>query len=168
MPNDYSPPEKQLIAWLNDAYAMERSQAKVLQNHAEDAADLPDVRQKDMQHLYETRRHAEKIEKCLELIGEKPSKTKGVLGSLLGKAQGAATGVFGDEILKNFLSDYAMEHFEIACYRSLITAAEEAGQPEIAEICQGILKEEEAMAKWLTERLDDVTRMSLQQAPVAA
>ena len=52
----------ELISWLNDAYAMEQSQTKVLQNHADDAEqEMPEVRQKDMQHLYETRRHAEKI-----------------------------------------------------------------------------------------------------------
>src|ERR1044072_9150984 len=95
-----SPAEKQLIAWLNDAYFMEQSLAKVLENHAADARDLPDVREKDMQHPYETRRHAEKIERCLELLGEKPSMLMGAMGTVMGKVQGAATGVFGDEIMK--------------------------------------------------------------------
>lgn len=162
------PAEKQLIAWLNDAYAMEQSQTKVLQNHAEDAPpDMPELRQKDLQHLYETRRHVEKIARCLDLLGEKPSKTKGLLGSVMGKAQGAVTGAFGDEIMKNCLQDYAMEHFEIACYRSLIVAAEELGRREIVEICEGILKEEESMARWLSERIPEVARLSLELAPVA-
>ncbi len=162
-----SPADQQLIAWLNDAYSMEHSLAKVLENHADDAKDLPDVREKDMQHLYETRRHAEKIEQCLGYLGEKPSTVKGVMGTVMGKVQGVATGVFGDEVMKNFLSDYAMEHFEIACYRSLIAAADEAGRPEIVKICEEILREEEAMARWLSDRIPDVARMTLLQAPAA-
>jgi ferritin-like metal-binding protein YciE len=155
---------KQLIAWLNDAYAMERSLAQVLENHMKDAERIPEVHQRDEQHLAETRGHARQIERCLSILGETPSGTKGVIGSVMGAVQGATTGVFRDEILKNFLSDYAAEHFEIACYRSLIAAANELGQPEIAQICGEILKEEEAMAEWLEERLPAVTHMSLHQA----
>lgn len=162
-----SPADKQLIAWLNDAYFMEQSLAKVLENHADDAKDLPDVREKDLQHLYETRRHAEQIERCLGFLGETPSTMKGMMGTVMGKVQGVATGMFGDEIMKNFLSDYAMEHFEIACYRSLIAASEEAGRPEIAQICREILREEEAMAQWLAERIPDVAKMTVLQAPAA-
>ena len=162
-----SPAEKQLIAWLNDAYSMEQGLAQVLQNHADDAKDLPDVREKDLQHLYETRRHAEKIERCLGYLGEKPSAVKGAMGTVMGKVQGVATGVFRDEIMKNFISDYAMEHFEIACYRSLIAAADEAGRPEIAQLCDDILQEELAMARWMEHRIPDVAKMSLAQAPAA-
>ncbi len=162
-----TPIEKQLIAWLNDAYAMETSLAKVLQNHAKDANDFPEVRARDEQHLEETRRHAEQVAQCLAYFGEKPSAMKGMMGTVMGKVQGVATGMFGDEVMKNFLSDYAMEHFEIACYRSLIAAAEEAGRPEVAKICGDILKEEEAMAEWLAQRIPDIARMSLQQAPAA-
>ena len=35
--------KEQLIAWLNDAYAMENSMIPVLKNHAKDAKDYPDV-----------------------------------------------------------------------------------------------------------------------------
>jgi ferritin-like metal-binding protein YciE len=162
-----SPADKQLIAWLNDAYSMERSLAKVLENHAEDARGLPDVREKDMQHLYETRRHAEKVERCLGFLGQKPSTVKSVMGTVMGKAQSVASGMFGDEIIKNFISDYAMEHFEIACYRALIAAADEAGRPEIVQICEEILREEQAMARWLEQRIPDIAKMTVLQAPAA-
>jgi len=71
--------------------------------------------------------------------------------------------MYHDEIVKNFLSDYAAEQFEIACYRSLVAAAEELGQPEIARTCEDILAEEQAMAQWLAEHIPEVTRMMLQQ-----
>jgi ferritin-like metal-binding protein YciE len=53
---------------------------------------------------------------------------------------------------------------EIACYRSLIAAAEELGEPEIARICGEILKQEEAMSAWLAQRIPAITRMTLQTA----
>ncbi len=64
--------------------------------------------------------------------------------------------------MKNFLSDYAAEHFEIACYTSLIAAAEELGHPQIAAICRDILRDEEAMAQWLKENIPEITRLYLQ------
>ena len=157
----------QLITWLNSAYSMEHNLAKVLENHAKDAKDHPDVRQRDEQHLTETRRHADRVKECLELLGEKPSAIKSAMGSITGMMQGVSSGMFKDEIVKNFLSDYAAEHFEIACYRSLITAAEELGHPRIAEICREILRDEEAMAKWIEDNLPRVTRMFLQQHQTA-
>lgn len=160
-------PKEQLVTWLNSAYSMEKSLVQVLENHAKDAEDLPEVRQRDEQHIQETRRHADLVEQCLGILGEKPSTMKSAMGNLMGKVQGASSGMHRDELVKNFLSDYAAEHFEIACYRSLIAAAEELGQPEIARICTEILRDEERMAAWLEERIPEVTRMHLQQTAVA-
>lgn len=156
-------PKEQLTTWLNSAYAMEKNLIQVLENHAKDAKDYPEVRQRDEQHIEETRRHAESVRQCLEILGEKPGALKSAMGNVMGKVQGASTGMFRDELVKNFLADYSAEHFEIACYRSLITAAEELGQPEIARICAEILTEEEAMALWLQQRIPQITRIALQQ-----
>lgn len=163
-----SPERQQLITWLNDAHAMELSLAKVLENHAKDADRLPDIRARDEEHLAETREHARKIEQCLEHLGaEKPSSVKNAIGTVMGKMQGAMSGPLGDEIMKNALSDYAAEHMEIACYRSLIIAAEEIGEVQVARICNEILADEESMAQWLEQKLPEITRMSLHQAPAS-
>ena len=154
---------EQLTAWLNSAYSMEKSLIQVLENHAQDAQDHPEVRARVEQHLEETRHHAELVAQCLERLDEKPSATKALVGNVTGMFQGASTGMYHDEIVKNFLSDYAAEQFEIACYRSLVAAAEELGQPEIARTCEDILAEEQAMAQWLAEHIPEVTRMMLQQ-----
>jgi ferritin-like metal-binding protein YciE len=42
-----------------------------------------------------------------------------------------------DASVKIVLANYAAEHFEIACYRSLQTAAELAGLPHIVEFGHG-------------------------------
>jgi ferritin-like metal-binding protein YciE len=155
--------EEQLIAWLNDAYAMEKAQVPILENHANDARRHPEVRERDLQHLKETKEHARDIKRCLEHLGEKPSATKKAIGRVTGAMQSVATEPFQDELMKNFLMDYAAEHFEIACYRSLITAAEEAGHPKIARVCQEILEEEEAMAEWLRDHLPKAVHITMSE-----
>ena len=154
---------EQFIAWLNSAHAMEVSLAKVLENHANDARDHPEIQQRIEQHVDATKRHAKRVEDCLQLLGEKPSSTKSIIGNITGMVQGASTGMFKDELVKNFLSDYGAEHFEIACYRTLIAAAEELGLPEITVICEEILMEEEAMADWIERKIPEVTRLLLHQ-----
>ena len=156
-------PTEQFTAWLNSAHAMEVSLAQVLENHAKDAKEFPEIQQRIQQHLEETRRHAKRVEDCLNLLDEKVSTTKSIVGNVTGMVQGMSTGMFRDELVKNFLSDYAAEHFEIASYRSLVTAAQDLNRPEIAVICEEILMEEESMADWIETKIPDVTRMMLQQ-----
>ena len=155
--------KEQLATWLNSAHGTEVSLIKVLENHAKDARDIPMMHMRLEQHLEETRRHAKMVENCLSLLGEKPSTTKSILGNLTGMVQGASTGMFKDELIKNCLSDYAAEHFEIACYRSLVVAAEDLGEREIAALCREILGEEEAMAQWLADQIPETTRLMQQQ-----
>lgn len=145
--------EEHLIAWLNDAYAMELALIPILENHANDAQRHPEIRERDLQHLEETRRHAKDVKRCLAHLGEKPSVTKKMIGKVTGAIESVSTEPFRDELMKNFIMDYAAEHFEIASYRALIAAAEEAGHPKIAKICRKILADEEAMAEWLEDHL---------------
>jgi len=156
-------PLHQLTAWLNDAYAMERALAKVLESHVRDAGEIPEIRARLEDHRDETRRHAQQVETCLALLGEKPSFVKTAWNSLSGKSLSPTARPWRDDLTKNLLADYTTEHLEIASYRALITAARELGQTEIAEICTGILTEETAMARWLEEHIPVVTRISLQQ-----
>jgi ferritin-like metal-binding protein YciE len=153
--------EEQLLEWLNDAYAMEMALIPVLENHAEDARRHPDVRERDLEHLKETKRHAKDVKKCIERLGGKPSAGRKMIGRLTGAVNSIATEPFEDEVLKNFLMDYATEHFEIACYRSLIVAAHEAGHPKIAKVCEDILEDELDMAEWIEDNLPKAVRLTL-------
>jgi ferritin-like metal-binding protein YciE len=158
----------QVKTWLNSAYAMEQSLAQVLKNHASDAReDYPEVQSRIEEHLAETERHAERVKNCLQLLGDEPSTTKSAIGNIMGMVQGASTGMYRDEIVKNALADYASEHFEIACYRSLIAAAEEIGRTEIADVCREILRDEESMAQWYQLKIPEITRTFLQRAEMA-
>ena len=152
-----------LIAWLNDAHGMETSLIPVLENHAKDATDHPAMQARIQQPVEETRRHAELVQSCVERLGESTSSLKTGMSKLFGNIQSVATGPFHDELVKNALSDFAAENFEIASYRALIAAAQEFGDQQTVSICQQILRDEEAMAQWLDQHLPIVVRETFQQ-----
>jgi ferritin-like metal-binding protein YciE len=161
-------PKDQITAWLKDAHAMEQSLANVLQQHIKDARDLPEIREHLQQHLEETWRHADRIRSSLESLGDSPSAIKSAAGASMGFLQGMATGMFRDELVKNAIADYTMEHFEMACYSALATAADDAGLIEIAQTCREIFGEEAEMADWLEEQIPELTRMHLQQTAASS
>jgi ferritin-like metal-binding protein YciE len=152
-----------LINWLNDAYSMETALIPILENHAKDAKNYPDIQARDQQHIEETRRHAERVRSCIERLGESPSTLKTGMGSLIGNMQSVMTGAFQDELVKNCLSDFAAENFEIASYKALIAAAQEIGDQETVLACQENLREDEAMAQWLDQHLPIVVQETVRQ-----
>lgn len=145
-----------LTSWLKDAHGMEEALIPVMENHAKDAEGRPEIADRIRKHVDETRRHAELVEGCLDRLGEKPSTAKSWLGKAMGSFQAPSTGPFQDEQVKNAISDHAVEHFEMACYRALAHTARRAGEEEIATTCEEIMREEEAMARWLDEKLPNV------------
>jgi ferritin-like metal-binding protein YciE len=153
--------KQQIVTWLRDAHAMEQSLEQVLVRHIAAARDLLEVQARLEQHLEETQRHRDLVAECLELLDAKPSTVKSAAGGFMGAMQGMSTGIFQDELVKNALADYAMEHFEIACYSSIIAAAEDAGLERVAQICSEILRDEVAMANWLEEQIPALTRLFL-------
>lgn len=153
-----------LIAWLNDAYAMEQALIPVLENHAKDAKDDPAGRARIELHVEQTRRHGELVKGCLEQLGSSPSGIKSVVGSLFGTVHSVSTGMFADETVKNGLMDYATEHFEIACYRALSEAARELNQQHVAQVCGEIVRDEQDMADWLSAQLPKIVRDAMAKA----
>ena len=151
-----------LLAWLNDAYSMENGLVPILQNHANDAKDYPQVQGRIQQHVEETRRHAELVKGCIERRGGSVSTLKTGIGSLMGSVQSISTGAAQDQLVKNGLSDFAAEHLEIASYQALIAGAEEFGDRETVSVCQQILRDEEDMARWLAQNLPIVVRQTIQ------
>jgi ferritin-like metal-binding protein YciE len=150
--------KEELIAWLNDAYAMEQTNLKILEGHIKDAEEFPEIQGRLRQHLAETRQHAERMRHCIEMIGGKLSRTKSALGGILGRFQGSSTSMFHDDIVKDALSESAAEHFEVACYKSLIAAAEQLGREDVVSACRENMQEDMAMADWVDEQVPGLTR----------
>jgi ferritin-like metal-binding protein YciE len=143
------------MAWLNDAYGMETALVQVLQNHVKDAQDHPQMHAKIQEHLDKTRQHAELVKGCIERRGGSTSALKTGMSNLMGIMQGMSTGAAEDELVKNGITDYAAENFEIASYNALITAAQDLGDTQTASVCQQILADEQDMANWLAQHLPE-------------
>jgi ferritin-like metal-binding protein YciE len=152
--------EQLVIAWLKDAYAMELTLVGNLHNHAKDAQGHPEIESRLREHANQSQRHADLIRQCIERHGESPSTGKNVMGKLAGLMTNLHSGA-KDELLKDCLQDCAAEHFEIACYKSLITAARAIGDNQTAQVCEDILHEEQAMAEWLELNIPALTSEQL-------
>jgi len=147
-----------VIAWLNDAHALELNLAQVLEHRVQDTKDHPQMQAKVQQHLEQTRRHAELLKGCIERLGGSTSAVKSTMGKVGGFFQGISTGMAKDEMVKNALADYASEQFEIASYTSLIAAAQAIGDQQTASVCQQILRDEQEMASWLQQQIPMITQ----------
>lgn len=147
-----------LVHWLRDAYAMEQQAIEMLEKQADRIKHYPEVKERIARHAEETKSQAERLEECLESLGEDTSAIKTGMGKMVGTAQ-ALSGLFvGDEIIKGSVAGYVFEHYEIGNYKVLISAAREAGEDRIAEVCGDILQEEEDMAMWMEKHLPMVTQ----------
>ncbi|NJN18903.1 MAG: ferritin-like domain-containing protein [Oscillochloris sp.] len=167
--NHMATPRDTLVSWLRDAHGLETNLVQTLEKHADQAKGHPQIEAKMREHLEQTKRHADLIEGCLKRYNERPSGVKEAIGAVSGFMQGITSGAAADNMVKNALADYAAEHFEIASYRSLRSAAQHLGDDETVRICDQILRDEESMASWLEQQIPQVTQMYLgEQAREAA
>jgi ferritin-like metal-binding protein YciE len=144
---------EQFIQWLGDAHAMEVGIVSTLEKHIADAKGQPKVRAALTKHLRETKRHATEMKKALASMGGTHPIIKEGVSKLANLAAGLVTTAAADTTVKNAIADYATEHFEIACYNSLIFTATALRETKIAAACRAILKDEQAMAKALEGQL---------------
>ncbi len=161
---------KHLTDWLRDAHAMEEKAESLLKRQAERLEHYPEMKARIEQHIEETRSQAQRLEECINRVNGGTSTVKDATAKMMANMEAIMNAAAGDEVVKNAISSYSFEHLEIASYRSLIAAAEAAGEDYVAQVCRDILKEEEAMASWIEENLDTVTRTFLEreQADVTA
>lgn len=155
---------KYLEDWLRDAHAMEKQAEEMLKAQAKRIEHYPALRARIDQHLHETERQAEKLERVMNELGIDTSAMKDMGGKLTAFGQSIGGMMAGDEVVKGGIASYAFECFEIANYKALIAAAEHANQPEVVRVCREILQEEQAMADWLDQHLDETTRSFLTRA----
>lgn len=155
--------QQALVSWLKDAHAMEVGTIPTLDDHASAAESHPTLRAKLAEHASRTRDHAELIAGCLERLGEHPAALKEAVGGIAGKVAGIANLPAKDTAVKNVLADYAAESFEVACYTSLVAAAQELGDSETADVCGRILLDEQEMVSWLADYIPTVTQQFLSE-----
>lgn len=143
----------QIIAWLRDAYALERGLQASLEKVSHDDDVAQTIRAAASLHLEETKHHAEGVKAILQTLGENTSSLKTVMGVAVQGAKGIATQFSHDQPLKGLLDAYSAEHLEIAIYTAIEAAAKRAGFSQVAELCRKIIPDEERMGRTLLEFL---------------
>lgn len=143
---------------------MESNVISMLEKQTKHLDGHPEIRRRVEEHAEESRRHADRVEECIERLGSDTSALKEGIAKVAGMLGPSGAAMASDQVVKICLSNIAAEHFEIACYTSLRAAAEHCGELEIARMAEEILREEEAMAGFIEDHLAEVTRMELQQA----
>lgn len=152
-----------LIEWLRDAYAMERGMEQMWKRTCEDPRVSASMREIARQHLAETNSHAVEVERCLKLLGSDTSLVKTGIAEASGLIQETLTSFASDKRVKDLLTACAGEHFEIACYTAIQTAAQILGEESIMDSCDSIIADEKRMAKWLEQNVADVVHAYLSE-----
>lgn len=150
------------VSGLRNAHAMETQAREMMERQSERLDDYPEVKARVQQHLRETEGQLKRLDECLSACGESASMLKDTTQSFMGNMAALAHTVMPDEILKNTFANNAFEHFEIAAYKSLLSLADIAGFGSAKPLLQASLKEEEAMAAWIDQNIDSVTRSYVQ------
>ncbi len=164
MANDDS--RRLLVKCLEDVYALEAHLVQVLSDHAKDAQDEPQIRQKIEQHLRETELHRDRIEQRLNALGGSKPGFKAAVSNIMGQVIGGVSGARANVLAKNARDEYASEHMEIASYVELITLAQAVGDQDTVRTAQLNLRDEVAMQQWLIQQLPETTLKGLQREGV--
>jgi ferritin-like metal-binding protein YciE len=156
------------VTGLKNAHAMEAQATELLERQIDRLDDYPELKTRLQDHLNETHRQQERIDRILGGLGESASTLKDTAMSLFGNMAAAAHMPASDEVLKNSFASFAFENYETAAYKSLIAMAESAGASDAVAPLKQSCAEEEAMASWLDGQLDSVTHKYLSRSVAEA
>jgi ferritin-like metal-binding protein YciE len=153
--------EQQFVDWLKAAYFMEINYAKALEEHLGPAKDYPRLHRLIDDHLWATTSHAYEVGLCLERLNGNV-KDLSYDRSALHPPFEQPPSTKPETVINNIIVELATEHYEIARYIELITAATNVGDLLTVKVCEAILEDEEAMAEKLTVELPEITSTYLE------
>jgi ferritin-like metal-binding protein YciE len=159
--------QQKVIQYLGEAHASEQALIRVLQSQI---AMTPrgTYRSALETHLDETRRHADRVAKRLQALGQGGNPISFVVGaveSVVGQALAIGKtpldmirGSGGEEkVLKNAKDACASEALEIATYTAIERLAEQAGDNETAKLAASIRADEERMLARVLKEIPKLT-----------
>jgi ferritin-like metal-binding protein YciE len=156
------------VTGLRNAHAMETQARELMERQSERLADYPDVQARVQAHLHETEGQMKRLEQCLSSLGATTSTFKDTAQSFMANMMAIGHSMAGDEILKNTFANNAFEHYEIAAYKSLLALCGPAGVDSARIPLEQSLKEEEQMAAWVDQNVQNVTMAYLEKEQQAA
>jgi len=129
---------------LGSALTMEQDVLDML-GDLEDKAQRQELKQQFRHHADETRQQIDNIEQVFRALGEEPDESPCVITKALDKEAKANIKMADDSVVDTVILAGAAEteHHEIAVYETLITQAEELGQPDVVRLLQQNLEIEQ-------------------------
>jgi ferritin-like metal-binding protein YciE len=160
-------PKELLKHELGDLLYAERRFLTATRHMVKEAND-PELRERIEQHVGETERQIERLEKAFEAIGEKAKgeRCEAAIGLREEHDSFKTEEKPSKELLEAFDlgSGLRVEHYEIAAYRSAIAVANALGETECASILKQSLAEEEEMANFLEKSAPRLLKQLFAQA----
>lgn len=131
---------------LKDIYWAENHLIKALPKMAK-ATSLEKLERAILDHLYQTKDHAKRLEQVFELLGKEPQARKcDAMEGLTKEGEGVIENTDTATPARNLgiiMASQKVEHYEIASYRGLVKLADNLGYAEISDILAETLIEEE-------------------------
>jgi ferritin-like metal-binding protein YciE len=155
-----------LIDELKDLYSAETQLIKALPKMAK-AASHEQLKAGFEEHLEQTKTHAERLERALEILGGTPKGKKckameGLIEEGSEKIELDAEPALKDAALIG--AAQKVEHYEIAGYGTARTFAQILGEEEVVELLETTLEEESATDEKLTEIAETINEEAEQAA----
>jgi ferritin-like metal-binding protein YciE len=184
--NDLNARDAKLVQYLNEAFGKEKQLEQALQAHI-GLTTRPNYRKRLQQHLRETKRHGDRVERRIKQLGGHAAAVSlpgpdafsdaaeagmSVAQRALALAKGpmhAARGTSEPEkMLKNAKTEFSEEAEEIATYTAIEELASSVGDKETAKLAKEIRREEERMASFLQRLIPQlVTAVARAEIPAA-
>lgn len=152
-----------LIAGLKDAYALETQALDMMRTQTNRLDGYPELQARIQQHVTETEQQLKRLEGCLAQFNESPSTLRDVALRLTGNLQSMFHAAAEDEVIKNVFASNAFENYEIATYKGLAAMAENVGANDVADVARQNLREEEDMARFISEHIEPTVRNFMAQ-----
>jgi ferritin-like metal-binding protein YciE len=149
---------------IKDLYSAEKQLTKAIPKMAK-GSNNPELEAAFRNHLKETEKQVQRLEKVSQILETKPTGKKcvGMEGCIEEGAE--ALDEDGDENVLDLGiigAGTRVEHYEIAGYMTAISLAERLGETEVVQLLEESLVEEEAAE----EKLRDIAKQILKVAPV--
>jgi ferritin-like metal-binding protein YciE len=140
-------PRKLFLHELGDVLYVEQMLVKTLPTLQKEAKD-PELAKGFREHLSQTKRHVSNVEQAFRRLGEKPTARRcpGFDGIKREHDTFVSEESPSPPILDTFLTGAGArtEHYEIAAYEGLVTAARAMGEKQVAELLEQNLSDEKA------------------------
>ena len=165
--------QQKVVQYLNEAHAMELSMVQTLSAHV--AITPRSAYRTGLEtHLRETRRHAERIERRLEQLGEGHNPlqagfalAQATIGQAISTAKAPMDMIRGgsaaEKLLKNAKDEAVSEQLEIVTYFALERLAEAVGDSQTARLAASIRQDEEKMQTLLHQQVAVLTEATVKE-----